>query len=163
MLEDALHVGFVQEVELRLGRADTVGTHLNLLFALLAADVEQSPVADGQGGLQQQGALADARFATEQHKASWHDAAAEHSVEFAAMGCYTLRFAVGYFLYAFGFGCCRQTLLRAFGGRGGLDHLFGEGAEFAAVGAASEPAGRLIAAMLAEIVCLCFSHGVSLS
>ena len=101
MLEDALGDGIAYHVAVVGMDADAVGTHAYLLLALLAADIEQTAVTDGQCRLQQQGALAYARFTAQQQKAARHYAAAEYTVEFGAMGWDALGLAVGDFLNAF--------------------------------------------------------------
>ena len=100
MFENALCDGFAYYVKVCFGFSNAVGTHLDLLFALFSADVEQSAVGDCQCRLKQKGALADAGFAAQKHKTAWYDTATEYTVEFTAMCCYPLCLAVGHLLDA---------------------------------------------------------------
>ncbi len=67
------------------GGAEALGTALDLLGALLGGDVQRRAAPCGEE-LQQQRALADARFAAEQRDRAGDEAAAEHSVEFGDGG-----------------------------------------------------------------------------
>ena len=81
-------VGLGGEVE-RLGhRLDPLGPDPHLGRGLLAADVEHGlPLARGAGGdVEQQGGLADARLAGDEHDGAGHEAAAEDAVELADPG-----------------------------------------------------------------------------
>ena len=151
MLEDALGDGIANHVAVVGMDADAVGAHAYLLLALLAADIKQTAVADGQCSLQQQGALAYARFAAQQQEATRHYAAAEYAVELGAMGWDALGLAVGDLLNAFRDGLPKVSRLGGFGG-GGLHHLFDKGVPLAALGAAPYPRRRLVATLLAEII-----------
>ena len=161
VLEDALHGGFAHHVALgSLAAGDNaVGTHLDLLLAFLAADVEDALSGHSQCSLQQEGALAYAGFAAYEQQRAGDDAAAQHPVELGAAGWQPLCLAVGDLLDELGcgdshaFGC----RLLCCGGCG-FQHLLVEGVPLAALGAAAQPTAGLVAALTAEIVCLCFSH-----
>ena len=154
VLEDALGDGLGDHVQFGIQGSEfgiqTVGAHLDLLLALFAADVEELAVVDGESCLQQQSALADARFATQEKETAGNDATAEDAVELRAMGGDAAGLAVGHLLDALGGGESVGARMRRCASGGGLDHLFGEGAELAALGAAAEPRGGLVAALLAE-------------
>ena len=134
-----------------------VRPHLYLLLALFAADIQQTFVLDGQRRLQQQCTLAYAGLTTQQQQAAWHYAATQHTVKLATTRSNTLGLAVSHLINPF-----RHRLqfltLRSPLSTLGFHHLLDEGAELAALGAASQPRTALVAAFLTEIICLCFSH-----
>ena len=76
------------EFQRRVGEAEPAGAQAHLLDRFLAGDVEHAPAGAGErgGGLQQQGGLADARIAAEQHRRAGHQPAAEHPVELGDAG-----------------------------------------------------------------------------
>ena len=98
MLKDALRDGFADHIALVGVDTDAVGSHFDLLFALLTADIQQFAVVYGEGRLEEQCALPDARLATQKQEAAGNDAASEHTVELGTMGRNALRLAIGYLL-----------------------------------------------------------------
>ena len=140
MFEDALSGGLGDDVHLALGLPNAVSTHLYLLLALFAADVEEPFALHGEGCLEEESGFTDAGFAAEEQEASRDDAATEDAVELAAVGLDTDGLVVFYLLNAYG---CRLTdcliarLLEYLSG--GLDHLFIEGVPLATLGTAAEP------------------------
>ena len=105
VLEDSLHGGLTDNVKpsvsvivMVIVIVYSVGTHFDLLFALFAADVEEreGPGGQGQGGLEKEGALADARLAAEEEEGTGDDAAAQHTVELGTVGGDALCGAVGH-------------------------------------------------------------------
>ena len=73
-----------QEVFILLVR-NTLGTHLQLVGALLTTDVEYAPVCQLEHGLQREGRLANARLAAQQHNAAGHQSAAKYPVQLAVV------------------------------------------------------------------------------
>ena len=69
MLQDGLEVCLRQHIEVRLVDAEPIGPHLDLVCALLAADVEDlaQTVSHVGGKLREQGAFTHARIATDEH------------------------------------------------------------------------------------------------
>ena len=67
-----------------MAAGNAVGTHAQLLRALLARDIQHTARTDAQHVLQHQRGLADARLTTQQHDAPLHQSATEHAVEFVA-------------------------------------------------------------------------------
>ena len=164
MIEDALRHRFGNDIALlrfsRSGGADTLGTHLDLLFTLLTADIEQSLVGDGQRGLQQQRALAYTRLAAQQHDRAWHQTAAQHPVELGTTCRDAGMLAIDNLLEQLG----RRrgsggTRLGASRRCGSTHHLLVEGVPLSTLGTAAQPAGGLVAAVAAEEVGLGFGHG----
>ena len=82
--EDLLELDLGQHAHLRAVEAEPARAQRHLGTAFFAGDVEHvHPRADSASTrLQQQGGLADARVAADQHHAAGDDAAAEHAVEF---------------------------------------------------------------------------------
>ena len=76
------------EFQPRLREAEPAGAQAHLLDRFLAGDVQHPLAGAGEagGGLQQQGGLADAGIAAEQHRRGRHQPAAEHAVEFGDAG-----------------------------------------------------------------------------
>lgn len=84
VFEDFLCAGFCQYEAVGgflIGKAG--GAHLELRFALLAGDIEDSGTLYAQGHLQKQCGFSDAGFAAQKDDGTGHDAAAEYAVEFA--------------------------------------------------------------------------------
>ena len=87
LAEHRREVGLAGEVEGAGHRLDALGAGAHLGGGLLAADVEHPALAvlaraGGPGGdVEQQGRLADAGLAGDEHDGAGHDAAAEHPVE----------------------------------------------------------------------------------
>ena len=171
MIEDALrhrfgdNIGVVGLLDGRFAglRRQAVGAHLDLLLTLLAADVEQALVGDGQRGLQQQRALAYARLAAQQHDGARHQAATQHPVELGTASGEAGLLAVDDLVQQLG----RRrgsggTRLGASRRCGSTHHLLVEGVPLSTLGTAAQPAGRLVAAVAAEEVGLGFGHGEKL-
>ena len=76
------------EFQRRVVHAQAAGAQAHLLDGFLAGDVEHPPAGAGEagGGLQQQGGLADAGIAADQHGRGRHQAAAQHAVQFGDAG-----------------------------------------------------------------------------
>ena len=103
-MEDALEVDLGEHLQRRGRQLQALSAQRDLLAGFLAADVDHAAdhlaalgrsalAACGRGGrsqvgerLQQQGGLADARVATDQHDPTADQAAAEHAVEFIQPG-----------------------------------------------------------------------------
>ncbi len=87
-LDDRLEARLGEHGDVVRRRADALGAHLDLRRRLLAADEQDG--AAGRGDLvehlQEQGALADAGLAADQHERAGDDAAAEHEVELGDAG-----------------------------------------------------------------------------
>ena len=87
LAEHGGEVGLAGEVERAGHRLDALGAGAHLRRRLLAADVEHPALAvlAGAGGpgrdVEQQGRLADARLAGDEHHGAGHEAATEHPVE----------------------------------------------------------------------------------
>ena len=64
-----------------MGGGEALGAHLELVGALLAADVEHALVGQCQHGLQRQRGLAYAGFAAQQNDAAGHQPAAQDTVQ----------------------------------------------------------------------------------
>ena len=153
--EDIVQRGFAQQVTLAVHAApgDAVGTHAQLLRALLTRDVEHTAGADAQHVLQHQRGLADARLSSKQHDAARHEAATQHAIEFV-----TWQVDAG-LVFGTDFRDLHRLLALAVVVTGHvvahcrrLRHLglLDIGVPLAAGGALAEPLGRLVAAVLAE-------------
>ena len=83
MLDDAVEVVLGQHHQAIALDAKALRPQLQLLHRLLARHVEHGAIGAGDlaGQLQQQGRLADARVATNQHQRARYDAATQHLVE----------------------------------------------------------------------------------
>ena len=84
-VEDVHQVGLGMQPEVVAGCPETFGASLHLLGTLLGGDVQRGPAPHGEQ-LQQQRALADARFAAEERDRSGDEAATEDPVEFGDGG-----------------------------------------------------------------------------
>lgn len=158
-------VGFGDEEEVVGVEAEAVGAHFDLADAFFAGDVEGGAVGVGDegGDFDEEGGFADAGFAADEDEGAGDDAAAEDAGEFF-VGEGEAREAVGGdFGEALGEAGGGEGGGAAFGGGGfwgGGDDLFDHCAEFAALGAFADVAGGDAAAGLADVLGVCFSHGV---
>ena len=85
--EDRGQVGLGGEEEVVAQGADAVGPQPHLGGGLLAGDVERrGRLGEPRGHVEQQGRLADAGLAGQQHHRAGHQAAAEHPVELVDAG-----------------------------------------------------------------------------
>ncbi|MNZ68266.1 hypothetical protein D3C78_865300 [compost metagenome] len=81
--DDAFDAGLGHHLQLVFRQAETTGAHGDLLLGFLAGDVERRQAAgDVAEGLQENGGLADARIAADQHHGAIDQAAAQYTVEF---------------------------------------------------------------------------------
>ena len=83
---------------------EAVGAHLDLLLALLAADIEDATVGNRKGCLKKQRRLADTRLSAKQQQRAWHYAASKYPVELATSGRDALGLAGRDILNQFGLG-----------------------------------------------------------
>ena len=150
---DLLHGGLGVDQQAVGPQAQPLAAELDLPVRLLARDVEhaQAPGRDRAGDLEEQGGLAHARFAAEQHQGAGHDAAAQHPVELRQPGGQAgalLRFdpVVGHGLDP----PARRGGGRPAAGRRGGGHFLHQAVPGAAVGAAPQPLGGAVAAALAN-------------
>ena len=82
MCKDVCKVGLTEDMHIVVLLVwNAVGTHLQLMSTLLAADIQYLAVVHPEDGLQRQRALAYARFAAEEHYRARHETTAEHTVE----------------------------------------------------------------------------------
>jgi hypothetical protein len=159
MREDPLDAGFRQRRHAFERKPEALGAAGDLGQRLLAGDVQPwQRGAHARGGLQQQGRLADARVAADQHHRALDQAAAEHAVEFADAGGHARmrpalhlrqrhhRRAV---VAARPAGLARRRLHPARGGR--LDHELGQRVPLAAAGALALPLGMVRPALGAHV------------
>src|SRR5262245_50371038 len=86
--EDAFDARFRKQVEGRCTDAQPVAAALDLVLGFLARRIEDWSDVGGEMGcrLQQQRRLANARFATEQHERTRHDAPAQDAIELPDAG-----------------------------------------------------------------------------
>ena len=86
--DDVLDAGLGGELDRRAPEAEPHGTQTHLVHRLLAGDVDDPLAAscDRRTGLDQQGRLADTRFAAEQEHGPGDEAATGHPVEFVDPG-----------------------------------------------------------------------------
>ena len=86
--EDFFELDLGQHLDLRVVQAEAARAQRDLGAAFLAGDVERGHLRALQAveRLQQQGRLADAGIAADQHHAAFDDAAAQHPVELADAG-----------------------------------------------------------------------------
>ena len=145
-VEDALGAGLCQKIERGLADSETLTPALHLVLGLLARAVEDRPrpLRELRRRLQQQGALAYAGFAAEEHEAARHQAAAEHAIELAdargdALGLLHVHVGIEPGLRT----CPTQARARAASGQRRRGRLFGKCVPRAAIGTAPEPLGRL--------------------
>ena len=92
LLDQPLDARLGQQVERRAADAEALAAQLDLVLRFFARAVEDGADIrrDVRRGLEQQRGLADAGLAAEQHERSWHDAAAEHTIELADPGRHPL-------------------------------------------------------------------------
>ena len=164
MGEDALERCLTEYQQVVVGSSDALGTHLQLAGALLAADVENPAVGECQHRLQRQRALADARLATEQHKAPLDQSASQHTVELLVVHVDAALFVGGYVLQP---SCLRgPSCLPHCTGSGTCCHLprlvgdayLLEGVPLSAGWTLANPLGRLLSAVVANVSYLVFCH-----
>ncbi len=135
-VEDVHQVGFGVQPQVVAGRSETFGTPLHLLGTLFGGDVQRRPAPHGEQ-LQQQCALADARFAAEERDRSGDQAATEDTVEFSDRGGDRMPVFGSDVADSGGTGTARRGDRRI----GGVDlDVFGQRVPIAAAGA---PAGPL--------------------
>ncbi len=154
-------------LQLQVARIDRqpLGAQGDLGAGFLAADIQHffQPRQIGQR-LQQQGRLADARVAADQHHAAGHQAAAQHAVEFLDAGAearHVDRLDVGQRHHR---RALRQALMRgrkAIAGR--LDDGFDQRIPLAAGRALASPFVADAAAFGAGVVGFWFSHGMKIA
>ena len=81
MLEHVLERVLAEDEHVVVVTAEPIGAHLQLVGALLAADVENLLLRQAEHGLQRQRTLADAWFTAQQHDAARHEPATQHTVQ----------------------------------------------------------------------------------
>ena len=149
-LEDVFQAGFRGHQQLGRLESQAVGPKFELDLGFFPGNVEadQPPPAEPVQDLEDEGGLADARVAAHQDHGALHHGASQGAVEFADAGDPAhLR---GGFKMQQGLGLAASggQLADARGHRG--HHLFGHGTPGAALRAAPQPFGRLVAAALAD-------------
>ena len=82
MLEDVLQGVLAEDEEIVVLAAKPVCTHLQLVGALLTADVEDAFFRQAEHRLQREGGLADARLTAEEHDRARYETTTEHAVQF---------------------------------------------------------------------------------
>ncbi|MNF81832.1 hypothetical protein D3C84_641220 [compost metagenome] len=158
--DDAFDAGLGHDLELVFGQAQAAGAHGHLLLGFLARDIERGEArGDIAEGLQEDGRLADARIAADQHHRAVHQAAAEDAVQLVGRGGEAWHFLDADF---------RQRLdLRLLAGPAGtpagsrgraLKHGFHQGVPGPAVGALAGPFGEGGAALGAAVHALGLGH-----
>ena len=161
--EDFFQADFGEQLHLPGINLEAAGAQRDLLAGLLAGHIQHRMAGGRQAGqgLEQQGALADARIAADQHHPALDQAAAQHAVEFVNAGGLTRLFA------RIDFG---QTLQFARGGErgvaiggrpGDLGNALHQGLPLTAAGALPHPLGRGGAAFGAGINRLRLGHQTS--
>ena len=86
-----------QQIIIGLRSAKTDSTHCSLLLRFLAADIQHfdSLLPEAHACVQQNRRFADARRASQQHKAARNDTAAQHTVKFTDACCQTFYLSLG--------------------------------------------------------------------
>ncbi|MDT4838658.1 hypothetical protein FQZ97_724200 [compost metagenome] len=80
--DDGLDAGLGHDLQLVFRQAQAAGAHGHLLLGFLAGDIERGEARGNVAeGLQEDGGLADARIAADQHHRAIHQAAAEDAVQ----------------------------------------------------------------------------------
>jgi len=93
LLENVFKRGLGHQKESATREAESVPAKLDLSLGLFTGDVEDGAPGPGQQlrDLEEQRALADARFAPDQHQRPWNDTAAKDTVKLADSGWKTRR------------------------------------------------------------------------
>ena len=142
------------------------GSHLQLVGALLAADVKYAAVGHSQYCLQRKRALAYARLTAEQDYRAGHKPAPKHPVEFSVVHVYA-RLVLGGYLAQEQRARLVVLQLSAQRGRGrsgcglavvGRHAYFLKCVPLAAIRALAYPFGRLLPAIRADVRYLVFRH-----
>ena len=160
-LDDRFDTGLGHYLEFVLRQLQAPRAHGHLLLRFLAGDIQRrEPLGDVAQGLQQDGRLADARVAADQHHRAIHQAATEHPVQLAGDGG-----EARHFLDAdLGQGLDLRLLpgpaaAPAGGGGAGFEHGLGQGVPGPAFTALPGPLGKGGAALGAAIHALGLGHG----
>jgi hypothetical protein len=149
--QDGGQLGLGRQVETFVQGADPLGAQPHLAGGLLAGDHEGGAVGGGDavGHLEQQRGLAHARLAGHQQHGARDQASAEHAVELGDAGGDGARACQLHFRDRPRRSRDRAGGHGAQGGRGGADLL--EAAPRLALGAATDPLGRGVAALRAAV------------
>lgn len=75
---------------------DTVGAQFDLTLALLTTYIKNTAAGHTEGGLKEQGRLADAGLATYKNERTGNDASTQHAIEFIVAGSITRLCLGGY-------------------------------------------------------------------
>ena len=158
-----VEAGLVQKQHLAAAHAETLAAELDLRTALLGGKVEDFVLlCKMRRDLREEGGLAHAGIAADEHERAPHDAAAEDDVELGDARRDALIPLVLHLAKGRGAGGIEtKGTLRLFRGGGGRDGLLDEGIELPALGAAPQPLGRDVPALAAYKLCRRFRHSVS--
>ena len=132
--------------------------------ALLTADIEDFLLGEGEDGLEQEGALADARLSAEEHDAAGNETAAEDTVQLVVVHVYAGVVVAAYFREPHHAVLAQLVAGLGSGRRGGLTGGVGGHAHFlhrvplATGGALANPLGTLLSAITADVNCFIFGH-----
>ena len=161
--DDFFQLGFGQHVHLAVVQAQTPRPQSHLRARLFTSDIQGVLAAALQTiqGLQQQGGLANARVAANQHHTALHHAAAQDAVQFILPGggaLHVLRFDGTQGHDGRGGGQARAFAVAVFAGAAVADHRLDQGVPSAAVGAFAQPFGAGAATVAAAEKGFVFGH-----
>ena len=156
--DDRFDACFGHYLELVLRQIQPPRTHGHLLLRFLTSDVEGGKTrGDIAQGLQQDGRLADARIATDQHHRAIHQTATEHPIEFTGSGGKARDFLDTDFSKGLDIGLVAGPA-SAPAGCGAFDHGFDQGIPGAAFTTLPCPFGESGAALGAAVHAFCLGH-----
>ncbi|MCY1495018.1 hypothetical protein D9M68_289080 [compost metagenome] len=159
--DDAFDAGLGHDLELVFRQAEAAGAHGDLLLGFLAGDVQRRHAAgDVAEGLQEDGGLADAGIAADQHHRTVHQAAAEDAVEFGGSGAEARGFLDADLGQGLDVGLLPGPAAPPGGAAGrAFEHGFDQGVPGAAFAALTGPFGEGGAALGAAVHALGLGHG----
>ncbi len=156
--DDRLDAGLGHHLQLVLWQVQAPRAHGHLLLRLLAGNVQRrETLSDIAQGLQQDGRLADAGVAADQHHRTIDQATTEYPVELAGGGRETRNFLDADLGQGLDIGLVPGPT-GAPTGRGALDHGFHQGVPGAALTTLPRPLGKGGAALGAAVHAFCLGH-----